>query len=384
MLATFARLTWIQRGALALGLLTAATLAVLEGTSAETPATGIGLAICGLVQVAVLAMPTLRPVVLVEACGVSIAFTLLCAALPDGLDNTYGLVETIALACLMTRVIIELPPRRSALLVPLQALTIVTLPTRCYTIEKPELEVFVILTSLATAVVVLLGLYLRLHDQRRADGHELAKQLQRLTYARDLHDFVAHHVTAIVAQAQAVRYTTAAGNRPTPEALDAMLAGIEKAGSQALASMRGMIAVLRDDQPIPVRKPLGAVLSEPARDFVGPPVRVEIDEALATTHLVPHVLNAVHHVVQESLTNVLRHAEGTTGVEVGARTLPDDMLEIVVRNDGAAKPGSSGGGFGLVGLGERVEAVGGTLTSGPVDDGWRVAATLPLTSALPS
>ncbi|MFD8497046.1 sensor histidine kinase [Amycolatopsis sp. NPDC059657] len=384
MLATFGRLTWVQRGALALGLLTAATLAVLEGVSAETLPTGIGLAICGLVQVAVLAMPTLRPVVLGEAACVSLAFTLLCQALPDGLDNTYGLVETIALACLMTRVIIELPPRRSVLLVPLQFIAIVTLPTRCYTIQRPELEVFVTLTSFAAILVILLGLYLRLHDLRRADGHEMAKQLQRLTYARDLHDFVAHHVTAIVAQAQAVRYTTAAGQQPTPEALDAMLAGIEKAGSQALASMRGMITVLRDDQPIPVRKPLGAVLSEATGHFVGPPVTTEIDELLAATYLVPHVLDAVHHVVQESLTNVLRHAEGASGVQVSARTLPDDKLEIVVRNDGSAKAGSSGGGFGLVGLGERVEAAGGTLTSGPTDDGWRVAATLPLTLALPS
>ncbi|SDZ26452.1 Signal transduction histidine kinase [Amycolatopsis xylanica] len=384
MLATFGRLSWVQRGALGLGLLTAATLAVLEGFSSETLAPGIGLAICGLVQVAVLAMPTLRPVVIVEATCVSIAFTLLTPALPQGLDNTYGLVETIALACLVTRVIIELPPRRSALLVPLQFLAIVIMPLRCYTIESGLREVFVILTSFATILVIVLGLYLRLHDQRRADGHEMAKQVQRLTYARDLHDFVAHHVTAIVAQAQAVRYTTAAGQQPTPEALDKMLAGIEKAGSQALASMRGMITVLRDDQPIPVRKPLGAVLSEATGQFVGPPVTTEIDEVLAETYLVPHVLDAVHHVVQESLTNVLRHAEGTTGVTVSARTLPDDKLEIVVRDDGAAKPGSSGGGFGLVGLRERVEAAGGTLTSGPDGDGWRVAATLPLTLALPS
>ncbi|WP_370949390.1 sensor histidine kinase [Amycolatopsis sp. cg5] len=384
MLAIFERLSWVQRGALALGLLVAATLAVGEGFSAETPATGIGLAICGLVQVAVLAMPTLRPVVVLEAVLVSLAFTAICRALPDGLDNTYGMVETIALACLISRAIIELPPRRSVLLVPPMFLAIVVMPTRCYTIERPELEVFVILTSLAVCLVVLLALYLRLQDQRRADSHEMARQLQRLTYARDLHDFVAHHVTAIVAQAQAVRFTTAAGQQPTPEALDAMLAGIEKAGSQALASMRGMIAVLRDDQPVPVRKPLGVVLSEATGAFVGPPVTTEIEEPLAEAYLVPHVLDAVHHVVQESLTNVLRHAEGTTGVQVSARTLPDDKLEVVVRNDGAAKLCSSGGGFGLVGLGERVEAAGGTLTAGASDDGWRVAATLPLTLALPS
>lgn len=384
MLATFGRLSWTQRGGLGLGLFVAATLVVLESLSAETLATAIGLVICGLVQVVVLAMPTLKATIVAEAACVSIAFTALCQALPKGLDNTFGTVEIIVLAWLVARVLIELPPRRSAPLVPLLSIAIIVLPTRCYTLERPLLEVVVGLTAVAVLLVILLGLYLRLQDQRRADGHEMARQVQRLTYARDLHDFVAHHVTAIVAQAQAVRYTTAAGQQPTPEALDKMLAGIEKAGSQALASMRGMITVLRDDEPIPVRKPLGEVVSEATGSFVGPPIATQVDDVLAATYLAPHVLDAVHHVVQESLTNVLRHAADTSRVEVVAHTLPDDKLEIVVRNDGTAKAGSSGGGFGLVGLAERVEDAGGSLSSGPTEDGWQVAATLPLTLALPS
>jgi signal transduction histidine kinase len=233
-------------------------------------------------------------------------------------------------------------------------------------------------------LVILLGMYLRLHDQRRIDAGELAKQAQRLAYARDLHDFVAHHVTAIVAQTQAVRFTSSAGQRPSSEALDEMLAGIEKSGSQALASMRGMITVLRTDEPAPARTTLGEAVAEPVGHFVGPPVTTDIDDDLATTHLAPHVLDAVHHVVQESLTNILRHAGGATTVEVRARALPGGRLETVVTDDGTSTSDTSGGGFGLVGLTERVDAAGGTLTAGPADGGWRVTAILPLTPALPS
>ncbi|WP_328603967.1 histidine kinase [Amycolatopsis sp. NBC_00345] len=383
MLAMIGRMSWAQRLLLVLGVL-AAGIVVFESLSAETVATGAGLLVCGLLSLAVLAMPTVRALVVAGLAVVSIAFTLLVQALPDGLDNTFGIVEIVALAWLTARSIIELRPSRSVLVVPLLFVAIVALPTRCYTLGRPLLDNVVTVLGFGMLLVVLLGMYLRLHDQRRIDAGELAKQAQRLAYARDLHDFVAHHVTAIVAQTQAVRYTSSAGQRPSPEALDEMLAGIEKSGSQALASMRGMITVLRNDEPAPARTTLGEAVAEPVGHFVGPPVTTDIDDDLATTHLAPHVLDAVHHVVQESLTNILRHAGGATAVEVRARTLPGGRLETVVTDDGTSTSDTSGGGFGLVGLTERVDAAGGTLTAGPADGGWRVTAILPLTPALPS
>jgi signal transduction histidine kinase len=109
-----------------------------------------------------------------------------------------------------------------------------------------------------------------------------------------------------------------------------------------------------------------------------------VAQALATTQLDPRVFDAVYHVVQESLTNVLRHAGDATVVEVRARAVPSELLEIVVTDDGRSTSGSSGGGFGLVGLTERVEAARGTLTAASAGGGWRVTAVLPLVSALPS
>jgi len=269
------------------------------------------------------------------------------------------------------------------LVVPLLYLAVVAMPTRCFTLERPMLDYVTGLFAVGMLFVVLLGMYLRLHDQRRVDAGELAKQAQRLAYARDLHDFVAHHVTAMVAQAQAVRFISTAGHPPAPDDLDRALAGIEKAGEEALTSMRGMISVLRDDEPPPVRTTLGEAVAEPVGHFAGPPVATDIDDDLATTHLTADVVDAVRHVVQESLTNVLRHAGGATAVQVRARTLPGRRLEVVVADDGPSTVETSGAGFGLVGLTERVEAAGGTLAAGPADSGWRVTAVLPLATALP-
>ncbi|WP_033291038.1 sensor histidine kinase [Amycolatopsis jejuensis] len=383
MLAMIGRTSWVPRLLVVLGVL-AAGIVVFESLSAETVATGAGLLICGLLSLAVLAMPAVRTSMVAGVAVVSIVFTLLVQALPNGLDNTFGAVELVALAWLSARSVIELRPRRSVLVVPLLFVAVVALPTRCFTLGRPMLDDMVMVLGFGMPLVILLGMYLRLHDQRRIDAGELAKQAQRLAYARDLHDFVAHHVTAIVAQTQAVRFTSMAGQRPSTEALDEMLAGIEKAGSQALASMRGMIVVLRNDEPAPARATLGETIAEPAGQFAGPPVTTHLDGDLATTRLALHVLDAAHHVVQESLTNVLRHAGGATAVEVRARTLPGERMEIAVTDDGVSTSDTSGGGFGLVGLGERVEAAGGTLSAGPVDGGWRVTAVLPLTPALPS
>ncbi|MDT8911649.1 histidine kinase [Amycolatopsis sp. PS_44_ISF1] len=383
MLVLIGRTSWAQRLLLGLGVLAAGVVG-LESLSAETVATGAGLLICGLLSLVVLAMPTVRATVVAELAVVSLAFTALCQVLPDGLDNTFGLVETVALVLLTVRSVIDLRPGRSVLVVPLLYLAIVLTPTRCYDLGRPYLEYAVLVLGFGLLLAILLGMYLRLHDQRRIDAAELARQAQRLAYARDLHDFVAHHVTAIVAQTQAVRFTSGAGQRPGPEVFDELLAGIERSGAQALASMRGMISVLRNDEPAPARTTLGEAVAEPVGHFAGPPVTTDLDDDLATTRLAPPVLDAVHHVVQESLTNVLRHAGGATAVGVRVRTRPDARLEVVVTDDGTSTSDTSGSGFGLIGLGERVEVAGGTLTAGPADGGWRVRALLPLTPALPS
>ncbi|OZM71733.1 hypothetical protein CFN78_18040 [Amycolatopsis antarctica] len=376
MIGIFDRLTWVQRLTAGLLAMTAGVVVILEGVSAESATGAIGIVLCGLVPVAALLSSTVSATVVSGIAVLSIVFTVICAHLQFPPDNTFGVIELLGLATLMVRVIIQVSPRRAVWLAALLFIAAPLLPLRLADQEYRSLIGAAIVFGMA--FMALLGMYLRLHDRRRADAFDLARQSQRLEYARDLHDFVAHHVTAMVAQAQAVRFITAAGMAPSPEGLDEMLAGIEKAGSEALVSMRGMVTVLRDDTTAPVRphQTLGPIVADAADRYTGSPVTTSIDQTLATRTLSPKTLDAARHVVQESLTNVLRHAAEVTRVEISAHD-SGESVELSVTNDGIAASNGLPGGFGLVGLTERVESVGGRLSAGPTGTGWAVTAVLP-------
>lgn len=371
------RLSWAQRTTIAVLGTSAAAVLCVEGLSAESVPTAVGIVVCGVLTLVALFLPGL----VVPAAAVSAVFSIVSVQLAVRLDNTFGIVELVALSWLVVRVIMVQPARRAAWVVPLLFVAVVLLPLRLDRGSDDYRELLVVGAGMGVAVMVLLGMYLRLYERRRADSYELARQNQRLEYARDLHDFVAHHVTAIVAQTKALRYIAAAGQPPTPEALDSMLDGIEKVGSQALVSMRDMITVLRDDElPQRPQRTLGEVVRSVVNHFPGP-VATTIDDDLATRHLPKRTLDAVQHVVQESLTNVLRHATDVSVVDVRAH-LRDGELEISVTNDGRdTESGLPSSGFGLVGLTERVTDAGGKLSAGPAAPGWRVTATLPSSTA---
>ena len=223
------------------------------------------------------------------------------------------------------------------------------------------------------------GLWLRVADGRRAGVLAAVRREERLELARELHDVVAHHVAAIVVQAQAARLLAGDGSPPPPD----QLAGIENAGTEALAAMRRVIGLLRDDDG-------AASLSGPERvaDLVrrfaevGPPVEVEgeLDAALP-----PPVAGTVYRLVQEGLTNVRLHAPAATRVRVSVRPGPDEV-SVSVADDGATRPAGGQGtvehhsdGHGLVGMRERVEALGGRFRAGPEPaSGWAVRAVIPL------
>jgi signal transduction histidine kinase len=177
------------------------------------------------------------------------------------------------------------------------------------------------------------GLGLRLLDDRRLAAAAAARRDERLALARELHDVVAQHVTGIVLHAQVARRRDP-GNE--------QLAGIETASTEAMAAMREVVGLLRDAPASPVR-------------FDGLPLW-PVD-----------VTSTVQRIVQESLTNIARHAPGAGSVTVE------------VSDDGPPARVDAGG-YGLVGMRERVEALGGTLSAGPRPDGWTVRATLPLES----
>ena len=209
-------------------------------------------------------------------------------------------------------------------------------------------------------------------ESRRRASDQIRSQ-ERVSLARELHDIVAHHVSAIAVQAQAGR----AMARQHPEAGLEALAAIEGEASRTLAEMRAMVRVLRDGAPTEYAPQPGvADLASLARRDSVPVVDVELPDDL--DQLPPQVDAAVYRLAQEALTNALRHARHASCVEIrvveGA-----GRLRLRVTDDGRidpARPASHG--FGLLGMAERVQLLGGTLRAGPAPEGgWTVDAELP-------
>lgn len=241
--------------------------------------------------------------------------------------------------------------------------------------------------------------YLDALDERREQSVVQARRDQRLALARDLHDYVAHDVSAIVVQAQAAR---AVGAREPRHAL-AALERIEEAGLHALGAMDRAVAALRDAAPAldasPGASPDGAP-RRPSPRFedlralgdrfaATGTARVQVDLAAGLVDdAPPEAVAAAHRVVTEALTNIRRHAPDATTVSIVAdRAQLDDApaLSVTVTDDGGAHGMVSArglgrrGGFGLTGLRECVAALGGRLEAGPGDNGgWRVSAVVPL------
>jgi signal transduction histidine kinase len=164
-------------------------------------------------------------------------------------------------------------------------------------------------------------------------------------------------------------------------ALDA----IATAGSDALTSMRRMVTVLRAEEEAG-RRP-GTTLADLRMltdrfSVDGPKVAFEIGPGLDDRTLQPEVMTTLHRVLLESLTNVRKHAARAAWVEADLRRHERSVV-LRVRNFGSAsdpRVSRLGGGFGLVGMAERVEALGGRLYAGPSREGaWEVVAEFPLT-----
>ncbi|MEU0313169.1 histidine kinase [Nocardioides sp. NPDC006273] len=246
---------------------------------------------------------------------------------------------------------------------------------------------------LATSAVVV-GLYLRSLDAERARAVTAARRSQRLELARDLHDFVAHDVSEMVAQAQAGRFI---GEEHPQKAL-AALERIEEAGLTALASMDRTIHMLHDvdeessagqeqsaaSRPIPGLADLPRLVD---RFAASSPADVRLDLDLALTDIVAREVTATaYRVVVEALTNIRRHAPAAARVDVQVQVAAGPTLMITVVNDdgtpsvrGPVAAHHRRGGLGLPGLTERVQSLGGTLAASPGSDGgWNMTVILPM------
>ncbi|MEI5099996.1 histidine kinase [Streptomyces sp. PmtG] len=290
----------------------------------------------------------------------------------------WGMGEAIALLVLLTGVLLRLPARRAAVLGPLLALACAAAPVRDAAPGR-----FTLLFSALAAVVSAFSLLLRGTEAQRVREVEAVRAAERLDLARELHDLVAHHVTGIVVQARAATFT--AGTTVDPRATAATFTRIAHAGDEALGAMRRLVRVLRDSEartaPTAGLAELRALAETSAT--TGPPVTVEVEHGLQE-RLPADLAATAHHIVREALTNVRKHAADASAVHVDVR-LTDGGLEVRVTDDGTAHPPPAPrerhperGGFGLVGLEERVRALGGRLTAGPrATGGWQVRAVLP-------
>jgi signal transduction histidine kinase len=232
-----------------------------------------------------------------------------------------------------------------------------------------------------------LGLALRYRSGARRREREQVVLLERERLARDLHDVVGHHISAVAVRAQA----GLAVSQTDPGAAADALQVIEEQASRALAEMRTLVRVLRSDELRPDEDGGGHV-SEADELAPGPTLadverladptvpRVEVVLEGDPARVSAAVGGAVHRIAQESVTNARRHARGATRIAVSV-TVGEASVRLRVSDDGGA-PGSPGhGGYGLAGMRERAALLGGALEAGPDAAGWTVEAILPLSGA---
>ena len=210
-------------------------------------------------------------------------------------------------------------------------------------------------------------------ERERESAARIAVAEERARIARELHDVVAHAVSVMVLQVGAVRHQL-------PEALaedkDA-LTDVERAGRAALAEMRRLLGAMHDGDaelsPQPGLDSLEALVERVGR--AGLPVRLQVEGDAVR---LPRAIDlSAYRIVQEGLTNSLKHAQASRA-DVTVRYGPDS-LELEVRDDGVGAAPSDGLGHGLVGVRERVKIYGGEMDAGAAPEGGFVlSARLPV------
>lgn len=284
------------------------------------------------------------------------------------------IAEIVAAGLLTASAGRKLEPKHAAVLAPALGAVMIAAPLLRYDAGEPE-------TLLAVAAAAYwgaclgVGLILRAADARQRAALDRVRGQERLQLARELHDLVSHHVSGIVVRVQAARAIAEANADVGGHA--AVYREIEEAGGAALAAARRLVGMLRDTRDV---APLsGAVLGDAVRAAAGSSARVAVAEELDQLPVPSQVATTVHRVVTEALTNARRHAPAATEVVVSVRVETGDLV-LEVGNDGVpANPRSAPGGFGIIGMTERLEMLGGSLTAGPGPGArWTVTARLPL------
>lgn len=221
-----------------------------------------------------------------------------------------------------------------------------------------------------------IGLAVRYQKTARDQLIEQAKSHEREMLARELHDTVAHRVSAIAVQAQAGQLISRTGG--SPDKVDQALATIEEEASRTLSEMRAMVGTLRDDEGDLAMAPQQGVTDIPslAKSTIRPDLLVDVEMNGSFDELDPVTSAALYRIAQESMTNAARHATSATRVEIVVEERTSD-IEITITDDGVTTKHDTPPGFGLMGMAERAERLNGQFSAGPNGGGWRVNATLP-------
>jgi signal transduction histidine kinase len=233
--------------------------------------------------------------------------------------------------------------------------------------------------ALGGAAVLLfaaaLGAAIRYRAMARERLVEQAKLKEREQLARELHDTIAHHVSAIAIQAQA---GLVLARSSSPSGATEALEVIDREAARVLAEMRAMVSALRDCPNRPSVSPRRRLADIEGLAATGTDsLRVDVELRGDLAELTPVLEAALYRVAQESVTNAQRHAQLATRVEVTV-TGNATEVQLTVRDDGTRTTSPNPPGYGLVGMSERVTLLGGALEAGPGPDrGWLVRAVLP-------
>jgi signal transduction histidine kinase len=316
----------------------------------------------------------------------STAVSALASATGTPVPSQPGATETFALALLLGAGCRRLSWGPAAALAVASGVAMTTAPLVRYGTGSPE-ALFAVPAALLWGGALAVGLLLRDTDSRRSVELAEVRSGERLRLARELHDLVAHSVTGIVVRAQAARVTAV---NPQVEERDPVevYTEIEEAGAAALSAMRRLVGMLRtDDRETELAAEPGGIAAAVRRAVSGDDrVRLVLGDGIDMIAAMPELSTTVHRVVLEALTNVRRHAPSATevGVTLRVQREPDfDLLVLEVLNDQAEPPADrSRRGYGLVGMAERVTALGGTLRAGEEPGRrWRISVRLPLGTA---
>lgn len=233
----------------------------------------------------------------------------------------------------------------------------------------PQAENWILV--IAWLAVAGFALAMRYRARLIAGGYEQVRLAERNSLARELHDTVAHHVSAIAVQAQAGQYVA----ESDPKAAAQTLKSIETIANASIDEMRRMVGILRSeaDRSRTVAPGTLEVLSDPDGR---PAIHVSGDTQL--DELPAGVGAALFRIAQESITNARQHSRDVTYVDVAVQR-HEDRVVMTVDNDGTPTTRNSGSGYGQIGMQERVDALGGSFeSSSRPSRGWRTRSSIPL------